>query len=431
MATNTEASETPSEAAPAAQRAGRPVAAPRRSGLSEALSVLAIRDFRFLLIGNAMMFAGFQIRNMGQAWLVLELTDDSALWVGIVNAMPGIAIICLSLLAGAVADRKERWKIQVVTKFIIAAVAFTTAFLVTADIIQPWQLIPLGLAMGAAFAFHNPASQAFAMDVVGRQRLLPAVSLNTTISQGANIIGPFIGGLLLAAGLETAFYLLGALYGTGFVATLLMRTRSVQSAGPRRNVSKDIGDGLRYAARDRVIMWLLFIAAGGIFTGIFQAVTPLFARNILEVGEVGYGVMSAVQGAGSLIGSFGLVLFGDVRRKGLLIFGGMLILNTGMAIFAISDIYALSLAMLVFIGMGMGTWFITVPTLIQTRTEDEMRGRIMSIFFMVALIMQLGWLLGGVLDTMIGTRATTLVAAGGAMSMALVAFGVSKDLRKL
>jgi MFS family permease len=433
MASRSEAPETPapSAAATGAQRAGRPVAAPRRSGLRESLSVLALRDFRFLLLGNAMMFAGFQVRNMGQAWLVLDLTNDSALWVGIVNAMPGIAIIFFSLLAGAAADRSERWKIQVITKFIISAMAFVTAVLVTVDAIEPWHLIPIGLAMGIAFAFHNPASQTFAMDVVGRERLMAAVSLNTTVSQSANIIGPFIGGVLLAAGLETAFYLLGVLYGVGFLATLLMRTRSKPSTRPRRKVTQEISEGLRYAMKDNVIKWLLFIAAGGIFTGIFQAVTPLFAKNILDVGGIGYGTMSAVQGAGSLAGSFALVLLGDVKRKGLLIFGGMLTLNVGMVIFALSDIYALSLAMLFFIGMGMGVWFITVPTLIQTRTEDQMRGRVMSIFFMVALIFQLGWLLGGALDTLVGTRVTTLIAAGGAMTMVVTAFAVSRDLRKL
>ncbi len=411
-------------------RATRPLVTPRKSGIGAALDVLKIRDFQFLLIGNSMMFAGFQVRNMGQAWLVLDLTD-SALWVGIVNAMPGIAIMAVSLLGGAAADRKERWKIQVLTKFVIASMAFLTAFLVTSGVISAWQLIPIGLVTGTMFAFHNPASQAFAMDIVGRERLMSAVSLNTTLSQTATVAGPMLGGFLLAAGLDMAFYLLGVLYGTGFVATIFIRSRSKPAQVQERSIRADISEGIRYSANNEVIKWLLFMSLGGLFTGIFQVVTPLFARNILDVGEIGYGTLVTVQGAGTLFGSFLLVLTGEVRRKGALIFGAMLMMNVAMVAFAFSNSYALALPTIFFIGIGFGIWFITVPTVIQTQTEEHMRGRVMSIFFMIALIFQLGWILGGVLDTAIGTRGTTIFAACGAMGVVAIAFLASRDLRKL
>lgn len=387
-------------------------------------------DFRFLILGNSMMFAGFQVRNMSQAWLVLDLTGSS-LWVGIVNAMPGIAIICISLVGGAVADRVERWKIQVLTKFVIASMAFTTAFLITSGVIQAWQLIPIGLVTGSMFAFHNPASQAFAMDIVGREKFLGAISLNTTITQTANIAGPALGGVLLGAGLDVVFYFLGALYGAGFIATVLIKTRSVPNASTGRSVTTDIKEGIRYAAGNEVIRWLLFIAAGGIFNGIFLAVIPLFARNILDVDGPGYGLMLTVQGIGTLLGAFGITLAGDIRRKGLLMFVSMLVLNMGIVIFAVSNIFILSLGALALVGAGMGVWFITVPTLIQTKSDPEIRGRVMGIFFMIALIFQLGWIVGGVLDTTIGTRETTLVAAAGSLLMVFIAFGSSRDLRNV
>lgn len=430
MATEAEASDGSSDSAASGSRTSRPLTRPRKSGLAAASEVLSIRDFQFLLIGNAMMFAGFMVRNMAQAWIVLDLTESS-LWVGIVNAMPGIAIMAVSLLGGAAADRRERWKIQVVTKFVIASMAFLTAFLVTADVISAWHLIPIGLVTGTMFAFHNPASQAFAMDIVGRDRFMSAISVNTTLSQTATVAGPMLGGFLLAAGFDLAFYLLGALYGTGFLATIAIRSRSKPVARENRSVMQDISEGIRYSTSNPVIKWLLFISAGGLFTGVFQVVTPLYARNILEVGEIGYGTMVTVQGLGTLTGSFVLVLTGEVRRKALLIFGTMMLLNGAMAVFAFSENYGISLAMLFFIGAAFGIWFITIPTLIQTRTDEQMRGRVMSIFFMIALIFQLGWILGGVLDGVIGTRATTLVAAGGSMAVVAIAFIASRDLRKL
>lgn len=414
----------------APQRTERPVLRPRAPGIASALEILKIRDFQFLLLGNAMMFAGFQVRNMGQAWLVLDLTESS-LWVGIVNAMPGIAIISISLLGGAAADRKERWKIQAIAKLIIASMAFLTAFLVTSGAIEAWQLIPIGIVTGTMFAFHNPASQAFAMDIVGGKRLMTAISLNTTLSQSATVAGPMLGGYLLALGLDAAFYLLGVLYTTGFVATLMIKARSKPVTTGRRSVVQEIREGVRYAASDRVIKWLLIMSSAGLFTGVFQAVTPLYARNILSVGEIGYGTMVTVQGAGTLFGSLALVIIGEIRRKGALIFGSMVFMNSAMVVFAYSDSYPLSLSMLFLIGMGFGVWFINVPTVIQTRTEEHMRGRVMSIFFMIALIFQLGWILGGVLDTAIGTRGATLIGAGGAMTIVFIAFASSRDLRKL
>jgi MFS family permease len=427
--TDDQSQETIQEGKPG-QRHARPIVAPRRAGLPAAIDILKMRDFQFLLLGNAMMFAGFQVRNMGQAWLVLELTDSS-LWVGIVNAMPGIAIISISLLGGAISDRAERWKIQVFTRLVIASMAFVTALLVTSGVIQAWHLIPIGLTTGSMFAFHNPASQAFAMDIVGRERLMNAVSLNTTLSQTATVAGPMLGGYLLATGLDSAFYLLGALYGTGFITMLMMKTRSVPVKSESRSIVREIRDGVRYAASNSTIKWLLFMSAGGLFTGIFQAVTPLYARNILDVGEVGYGTMVTVQGIGTLVGSFSLVLHGEVKHKAALIFGAMLLLNTAMTLFSFSTTYSLSLSMLFLMGMGFGVWFITVPTLIQTRTAEHMRGRVMSIFFMIALIFQLGWILGGVLDTLIGTQGATQVAAAGSMTIVMIAFASSRDLRHL
>jgi MFS family permease len=141
-------------------------------------SVLGIRDYRFLVLSNMAAFAGYQIRNMGQAWIVLEKTDSEML-MGLVNAMPGIATISISLIGGALADRTERWQLMWRTKVVIASMALLAAVLLTMDVLEWWHLIPISLMTGAMFAMHNPTSQAFAVDVVGRERLVAASSLNT------------------------------------------------------------------------------------------------------------------------------------------------------------------------------------------------------------------------------------------------------------
>ena len=149
------------------------------SGLPEAekapgpFSVLSIRDYRFLVISNLATFAGYQIRNMGQAWIVLDKTGSEAL-MGLVNAMPGIAIISISLIGGALADRSERWQLLWRTKIIIASMALLTAVLLTTDFLEWWHLVPISLITGTMFALHSPTSQAYTVDIVGRDRLVGA-----------------------------------------------------------------------------------------------------------------------------------------------------------------------------------------------------------------------------------------------------------------
>lgn len=402
----------------------------RSGGLRDSFGVLAIRDFRLLLFANALTFAGFQVRNMAQAWLVLDLTDSS-LWVGIVNAMPGIAIILVSLYAGAVADRSERRGILVRTRFAIAALSFLMAFLVTPGRIEPWHLIPIGLAIGVMFAFNNPASQALAMDVVGRDRLISAVSINTTISNVAQIAGPAAGGVLLALGLDAAFYLLGCLYGVSWLLSVLMRTRSTSGSTLKRNMPGEIRAGLRYATGSPVIRGLLAVSMSSIFTGIFQAVVPLYARNILAVGETGYGTMLAMQGAGSLVGSLTLMAAGNVRRKGPLLLLSSTMTGGSIVLFAMSGMYPLSLFAMFLMGAAFSIWFVMVPTVIQTNSAPEMRGRVMSIFFMVVLVFQLGWIVGGALDTTIGTRPTALISGIGGFAVVAAAYARSAHLRRV
>ena len=407
----------------------RAPAPPRRGSLKDALGVLRIRDFQYLLVGNTMTFAGFQVRQMAIAWLVLEQTDSS-LKVGVVNAMPGIAIICTSLFAGAMSDRTEKWRLIAVARFLITGLLFLSAVLVATGVIEWWHFIPIGVCIGLTFAFHNPASQTYAMDVVGRERLLNAAALNTSISNLANIAAPAAAGYLIVLGVGWAFWLLVALYGISFLAVLPIAKRTTPAPNPR-SILTDIKAGLRYVADTPPIKWLLILGTGSIFSGIFLAMTPVFARNIFDVGGAGYGQLLLVQGAGALAGSVVLTVTGEVKRKGLLILANMVLSAVAVAVFAVSPWYGLALAAIFFTGVTQGITFILVPTVIQTHSTAEMRGRVMGIFFMVVLVFQLGWIAGGALDAAIGTRPTTLVAAGGSLALAVVAFLWSPPLRKL
>ncbi|NQW18489.1 MAG: MFS transporter [Chloroflexi bacterium] len=399
-----------------------------QSSLRNRLSVLNIVDFRYVILANVMMFSGFQIRNMSQAWLTLELTD-STLWVGIVNAMPGFSIIALSLLGGAVADRSERRKIQLRTRFVIGVMAFFTAFLVASGNIEAWHLIPIGLITGSMFAFQNPAGQAYVMDVVGKDRILPAMSLNSILSNLASIIGPAIGGALLAIGIDIAFFALAGIYSSGFVITIFMKTRSTPNPNDGKSVTGQIIEGVRYSVGHPLIRSLLLFAFGGVFAGMYMALYPQFARDVLDVGGVGFGVILAMQGLGALVGSTALILFGDIKYKGTVLIFAVVGMHLVTSVLGFTESFPITLVVMFFSGAAFGTWFVLVPTMLQTVAKAEMRGRVMSVFFMIMLIFQPGGILGGVIEKVWGIHEAFIVGAIGGVTVGLIVFAISPALR--
>ena len=410
------------QAAPAARSAARP----QLGVLGNALNVLKIRDFRYLLVGNIMLSAGFQVRQMAYAWLVLDQTNSS-LKAGIVNGMPGISVL-ISLFGGTVSDRLDRRALIVWARLSIAAFMLAAALLVATGIVQWWHLIPIGLALGVTFAFLEPAGQSYAMDVVGRDRLLNATSVGTAISNLANIAAPALGGAALALGINWAFWLLAAFYGVSFLSILPVRTKN-KSAPSAHSILSEMRAGLRYAAGSAAIKWILILSSGFLFNGIAMAIFPIFARNIFQVGAVGYGTMLTVQGVGALVGSIALVLAGDVKRKGLLIFANMVLSGVFLVVFAVSPWYSMGLGALFVFGLTQGVTYITVPTTIQRLSAPEMRGRVMGIYVMVVTVFQPAWIVGGALNSVIGTRQTALVAGAGVLGLAFLAFARSKALR--
>ena len=399
-----------------------------RLSLTQRLAVLSIVDFRYVIIVNVMMFSGFQIRNMSQAWLTLELTD-STLWVGIINAMPGFSIIGLSLLGGAMADRSERWKIQLRTRFVIGVMAFLTAFLVTSGTIEVWHLIPIGLVSGSMFAFQNPAGQTYVMDVVGRDRLLPAMSLNSILSNLASIVGPAMGGALLAIGIDVAFFALAGIYTAGFVITIFMKTRSTPNPHDGKGVTREIIEGVKYSVSHPLIRALLFFAFGSIFAGMYMALYPQYARDVLEVGEVGFGVILAMQGIGALLGSTLLIILGDIKYKGTVLIFAVVGMHAVTSMLGFTESFLVTMVVMLLSGTAFGTWFVLVPTMLQTVAKAEMRGRVMSVFFMIMLIFQPGGILGGLIEKFWGIHEAFLVGASGGVAVSILVYVFSPALR--
>ncbi len=375
-----------------------------------------------------MVNAGYNIRQMAQAWLVLDLTNSS-LKAGLVNAMPSIAVFT-SLYGGAVLDRGDRRSVLIWARVALTALILISAVLVSTRVIEWWHLIIVGLGLSLAFTFHDPANQSFAMDVVGRDRLMNAVSLSTIIANVAGIAAPAVGGALIALGISWAFWLLVGIYAVSFLSVLPVRVKTAHVV-PTRSIIADMREGLKYAGRSPTIRWLLALSSCFMFMGVSAAIVPIFAKNVFDVGAVGYGYMATSQGAGSFAGAVLLTFAGEARRPGLLIFGNLIVSGAALVLLAVAPWYWLVFPALFVLGMTQAITFITLPTSLQRQSAPEMRGRIMGLFFMVVTLLQLGWLIGGALNTVIGTRQTAMAAAAGTFALTLVVFGRSKTLRQL
>jgi MFS family permease len=397
------------------------------------LAVLRAPGFPWLIMANGAMFAGFQMRNMGQAWLVLELTD-SAFLVGLVNAMPSMALLVLSPIGGVLADRFNKRTVALRGRFFVMLVSFVVAFIVASGGVQVWHLLITGLLLGTGFALSNPASQTIVMDVVGRERMVSAISLNNSVSNLGTMVGPAIGGLLIANfGNAAMFWLTAGIYVFGYVGFFGVPGKEPSESAVQAGWSsafKQMGEGMKYAMATSRVKWLLFALTGTIFWGVVQPLIPVYARDVLEVGAGGFGLLIAATGAGSLVGAVIIFGIGDLPRKGLMVTLSTVVTAATYSMFAISGIFAVSIFALFVSGLASAVWFTSIFTLLQTMVGDEMRGRIMGLAMSAAMLMGFGFMLGGLLADTYSPQVALHTAAALWILWALTAFWRSPDLRK-
>ena len=398
------------------------------------ISLFSIRDYKFLVLSNFFIFAGYQIRVMAIAWIVLDITESEKM-MGLINALPGIAVITMSLFGGALADRVERWKLLWQTKIVITIMALITGILLTFEILDSatiWYLIPISLVIGIMFALHNPASQAYVLDVVGKNKLVSATSFSAASSTFATIIAPSMGGLLLWVGYDLSFYVLTFFYFCGALMILSMKTRHKSSdVLGKKSIFLDMKLGLEYAFKNPIIRALLILSITAIFSGIYQPVIPVKIKQDLGLGEFEYGFVLAMNGIGTLIGSIILFIINEKIKKIFLIIISFLAFDFGILFFGFSPNFVMCSLSMIIMGIGISGWMITIPVLLQTKSSDNMRGRVISLYFMCVLTYQLGWLFGGYFLEFLGINETLIIAVSGSLSLATLTILFSKSLRSV
>lgn len=386
------------------------------SRLRTTLRALRHRNFRLFFSGQLISLIGTWMQTVAQSWLVYRLTGSSLL-LGAVGFCSQIPVFVLAPFGGAAADRYKRHRIIVATQIVASVLAMALAAVTLLGVVEIWHIFALAACLGVVNSFDIPARQAFIVEMVGREDLMNAIALNSSMFNGARILGPSIAGILVAVIGEGWCFFGNSLSYVAVITGLLMmkvpdRPRPAATASTMRNIV----EGFRFVRRTRPILALLLLLGLVSLVGMPYAVLmPIFADRILRGGARGLGILMSATGVGALAGALALAS----RRSGVRGLGRWVTLasagfGTSLILFALSRSFWLSAVILIPVGMSMMVHMASSNTLIQAMVPDDLRGRVMSVYSMMFMGMApFGALGAGMIAERFGAPATLI---GGAVA---------------
>jgi MFS family permease len=385
------------------------------------LGALRHRDFRLFWIGQLISQIGTWMQSVAQAWLVLELTQ-SPLQLGLVSTLQFTPILLLSPIGGVLSDRFAKRRVLLISQTAMQLQAFVLAALVWSGRIQYWHVAVLALIYGLGRAIDIPARQSYITDLVGRSDLANAVALNSVVMNGARIVGPAVAGLLIAAfGVALAFFLNGVSFVAVLVALAAIRTEGRPDGAGRIGIMEGLLGALSYAATTPPVAFILgLMVVVSLMVLNFNVVVPLVARDVLNQGAHGFGLLMSALGAGAVAGAFGVALFrrGEPPLAFLVASGATLC--AGLMALALVGHFALAAAVLALLGCSQILFTTSCNTTLQLTAPNALRGRVMGLYTVTfAGMTPFGSLLVGFVAEHQGVRAAC--AAGGAIGLLGVA----------
>lgn len=379
------------------------------------LRSLANANYRLYFIGQGVSLIGTWMQSLAMAWLVYRLTDDP-FWLGFVNFCQQFPSFIVAPLAGVLSDRWNRHRVIVITQALSMLQAFALAYLAWYEAVHVWNLVILSLYLGVVFAFDMTSRQAFLVQLVEQRADLPnAIALNSSMVNGARLIGPSIAGLLLkAAGESICFLLNGISFLAVIVALLFMRVPPQKRPAQHPPLLEGLREGAAYAFGFPPIRAILMLLALVSFVGLpYTVLMPVFAKEVLGGGPDTLGYLMGASGVGALAGALYLASRKSILGLGRLIAVGAIGFGVGLIAFAQSTTLWLSMLLLFVIGFSMMVQMASSNTLLQTMTDEDKRGRVMS-FYMMAFMgtTPIGSLLSGALARRIGAPETLMIGGG-------------------
>jgi len=400
------------------------------SALQEKLPALGNRNYRLFFAGQGFSLIGTWIQQVAMSWLVYRLTG-SAFLLGVIGFTSQIPSLVLSPVAGVLADRHDRRRILVVTQTVSMLQAFTLAVIVLLKGVEVWHIVVLSVVLGIANAVDMPVRHSFTVEMVeDRKNLGNAIALNSSIFNGARLIGPSLAGILISLfGEGICFLINGASYLAVIAALKAMRVPPFAEKAGSEPILQELREGFTYAWHSGPIRSVLMLVVLVSLAGMpYTVLLPVFASQILRGGAHTYGFLMTASGIGAFVATIYLASRRGTSGLCRVISASVMVFSIGLASFSLSRTTWLSFPFLFITGFGVISQLASSNTILQTVVDENKRGRVMSLYTMALMgIAPLGSLLAGTLAVAFGVTSTLL--AGSAACMA-GAFMFERKLRK-
>jgi MFS family permease len=391
-------------------------------------------NYRRWFVGQSLSLMGTWMQSVAQGWVAYQLTG-SKLALGTITFASSIPSLFLLLPAGALADRMSKRRLMVITQTAMMVLAFTLALLTATKLLQVWQIALLAFCLGIANSFDVPARQSLAVELVeDRRDLQNAIGLNASMFNLARVVGPAVGGLVLAAvGAAWCFGLNGLSFLAVIVALLGMRLHQTTKQPSSGRMVPQIADGLKYVWSNKPVRAIVALLGVSTFFGFsYSVLMPAFAVDVLHVGEAGLGLLNAAIGVGALIAALTVASLSRSRYKGWQLAMGSLLFPLALIAFALSRTFVLSLACLSLVGFAFISQNATSNTLVQSIVPDELRGRVMSVYSLLFFgTTPFGSLLAGGIAQAFSPTIAVVTGALIALAFALFVFLAVPSVRRL
>jgi MFS family permease len=343
-------------------------------------AALSVPNYRLYIYGQSLSLTGTWMQMAAQSWLVLTLTH-SATDLGLIVALQTLPVLLLGPYGGVIADRVNKRKAMITLQAMMGLQALTLGLLTVTHSVHLWEIGGLALILGLNNCFENPARQSFMLELVGPEHLRNAVSLNSTMVNVARVVGPGIGGLMIAAVGSGWCFLINAVSFIFVINSLMrMNTDALAPVTPAPRAKGQLRDGLRYVRHEpRLALPLAMAAVVGCLAYEFQVSLPYMASHGLHVGSAGYGFMTAAMGVGAVIGGLALAARGKTGSGPMII--AAFAYGISMTLAAVAPDLPIELVALALVG-GAGVTFMSQSnSTLQLRSAPEMRGRVMALWF--------------------------------------------------
>jgi len=384
----------------------------KESSFKSIVRSLRHRNFRLFFGGQSISLIGTWMQRIALGWLVYRMSN-SAFLLGLVGFAGQIPTFFFASFAGVLADRRSRHRILILTQSLAMVQAFILSFLVFSHLIRIWHIIVLAVFLAIVNAFDMPTRQAFLVEMVeDKKDLGNAIALNSSMVNGARLLGPTAAGMLIAAFGEGTCFLINAITYMAVIVSLLLMQIERKDGQPRQSkVWQELKDGFRYAAGFAPIRDILLIFALVNLVGMpYMVLMPVFAKDVLHGGPSALGFLMGCSGLGALGGAVFLASRKSVLGLEKMIPIAATIFGSALIVFSFSRLLFFSLGLMMLTGSGQMIMMATSNTLLQTIVDDDKRGRIMSFYTMAFMgATPVGSLIEGFLASKIGAPWTVFI----------------------